>query len=283
MTIWEPGLSLLGVMDQREAQAHLETIAGPNAYTPEETSMLWQASRQAYQRIEDAGFPETQQMPSSLWQHILRLHEHESSSAMTGGFAWSVRLVEIDPVLSLAIDIQVSKLERWESCFRGASFDAIVNACLPLKSAPVSIPLSPYQAFLVHDDLGATWQLSAAGGISLGFVRPPLWIRAGEVSGRLFLIDGYHRAIALRRLGHTHIPCVIVHDCTWTFLRGTPRFRRFEPPPFARPDPPCVGHFLTPAAVSVKAIPLVRVMTVRVESFIAPITRVPYEVPTERQ
>ncbi len=155
-----------------------------------------------------------------------------------------------------------------------------MDVCLPLRAAPLSAALSPYQAYLVHDDLGATWHLNPSDGLSIAVVRPPLWVRVGEVSGRLFLVDGYHRAIALRRLGHTHIPCVVLHDCTWAFLRTTPRLRRFEPSPFSRPHTPCVGHFLTPTAVSTRVKPLVRVMTVRVESFIAPIVRAPLELCT---
>ncbi|MEW6227825.1 MAG: hypothetical protein AB1700_06965, partial [Bacillota bacterium] len=160
MTMLEPALSLLGVMDQGEAQAHLEVVAGPDAYTPEEASELWQASRQAYQQVQDAGSPEVQQLPSSFWHNLLQLHEHESAMAMTGGFGWSVRLVEIDPLLSLSIDIHLSRLERWERRLRGANLETVVDACLPLKAAPLSAALSPYQAYLVHDDLGATWHLN---------------------------------------------------------------------------------------------------------------------------
>lgn len=102
-------------------------------------------------------------------------------------------------------------------------------------------------------------------------VAPPLPVRVAEIAGFRYLMDGHHRAVALRRLGHSHMPCLVLHDCNWAFLRNTPRRRRFEPAPFAREIPPCVGHFSSPAAVATRAVRCVRVMTMHLSSFIAPV------------
>lgn len=275
MSSLQPALSLLAVLSQEEARFHLDEISGPETYTPEESQALWKASVDAYNPVHDTpGIPEILEFPSSIWDHLLTLHEHESLPAVVDRFRWSARLVEIDALFSIAIDIFIPRVEYWVQQLSGVDLPGITKACLPNRAALFHFNLSPPSlAYVIHSDLGATWGYDLKSGtLSPTLVKPPLPVRAVEIAGRLYLMDGYHRAVALRRLGYKHVPCLIIHDCNWMFLRTTPRQRRFEPAPFARPTPPCVGHFLTPAAVCTRAKRLVRVMTMRVESFIAPLT-----------
>jgi hypothetical protein len=259
-------------MREDEAEHHLHELAGPGAYAADEARALWTASHQDLRHVHTSpGIPELTDLPPEAWDHLLQIHQHESLALLVADFTWSVRLVEIDPLLSVAIDVFVARVEEWTRRLSGGDPCTLLDACLPRKAAPFLIMTGPSLAFAVHSDLGASWAHDVRKGPLPSILKPPLPVRVVEIAGSYYLMDGYHRALALRRLGHTHIPALVLHDCHWSFLRHTPRRRMFQPAPFASPNPPCVGHFLTPAAVETRAAPCVRVMTIRVESFIAPI------------
>lgn len=268
----QPMLSLLGVMSADEARQHLEQIAGQTAYTADAAKELWERSHEAFKPIHsNPGHPELLDPFPDAWAHLLELPRHESFGLLVNGLTWSVRLVEIDAIFAVAIDVSVRRVDEWRIRFSNLDLSGLVLACLPIRADPLRVTVSPPRASIVHDDLGATWTYPQ-GGLGLAMVRSPLPVRTVEVSGHHYLIDGYHRAIALRQLGHSHIPSLVLHDANWAVLRGTPRPRHFEPPPFSQPTPPCVGHFLTPAAVPTRGLRLVRVMTMHIDSFIAPVT-----------
>lgn len=271
MTGLQPSISLLGVMTADEVRTHLSEVAGPDEYSSEDALTLWRSSHDALAPVHTApGLPEIQEFPATAWEHLLQLHRHESFPAITAGFRWSSRLIEIDPLLSIAIDLSEDRLRHWGELLSGADLQRAAELCLPQQAAPLTVNASPTHAFVVHTDLGAHWAFNPQT-FTPTMTRPPLPVRAAEIAGRLYLIDGYHRAVAMRRLGSRFIPCMILHDCNWTVLRTTPRRRRFEPPAFARPTPPCAGHFLSPAAVPTRTAREVRVMTMHLDSFISPL------------
>ncbi len=265
----ETCLSLLGVMEEREARGHAREMAG-GAYAEEAIHALWTTSRQSFKPIPKAGLPSITELPASAREHLLTLAKRQDLRAMTGGFLWSARLVEVAPLLSLAVDLYERKLAEWVDRLGTSDQKALLDACLPLKADPLNVAISsPTQANIVHADLGADLRLDPSAGLGVSAVQPPLCVRIGAVQGRYCLFDGYHRAAALTKLGHTHVPALILHDATWAFLRGTPRDRRFEVATLNRAEPPCLGHFGSEAAVQIPALRRVKVMTMRVESFIS--------------
>lgn len=269
----QPALSLLGVMTLEEAGAQMEATSGPGTHSPEALASLWGRSRDSFKPVcSNPGFPEIRELPASARGHLIQVPKHGSFGPMVAGFGWSIRIVEIRPLLSLAIHVSLPRVEHWVERLAKAETASLLEGCLPLRADVLQLnSAGPGAASLVHSDLGVTWMVNFQNQVGAIPVAPPLAVRVAEVNGRMFLFDGYHRAAALLRLGQEWIPCVILHDCNWTFLRQTPRGHRFEPSPFSRPDPPCVGHFATPAAVPTLVRREVRVMTVRFESMIATI------------
>ena len=90
---------------------------------------------------------------------------------------------------------------------------------------------------MLHQDPGRGLFLAgAAFGPSL-----PL-VQVGRFQGRCYLIDGYHRAFALRQAGVTHLPCLFRDVTDYAGLGATGEYESFERELLLSADPPTCAH-----------------------------------------
>lgn len=74
-------------------------------------------------------------------------------------------------------------------------------------------------------------------------VSRPNYMYVAEIHGSYILANGYHRAVALKRAGHTRVPCLLRHftDYNQAFLPGTQAFSATH---LAAARPPLVADFV---------------------------------------
>jgi hypothetical protein len=118
---------------------------------------------------------------------------------------------------------------------------------------------------MVSQDPGRGLYLAgAAFGPSL-----PL-VQVGRFRGRCYLIDGYHRAFALRQAGATHMPCVFVEATDYGRLGARGGYESFERDLLESADPPTCAHLAPERAYPVVLRELRRVIHVTWSQYILP-------------
>jgi hypothetical protein len=166
------------------------------------------------------------------------------------------RLVEIDPLLAFQVNINLNISERFARTLTDRpNLDELVRYALPFNqpeeryeqselrqdadgwnSVDVSVPnFSPCSWCVADADCAGLKQKFV--GVSISAILP--FIHVVRLSGRCCLWNGYHRAIALRQLGFTHVPCMF-REPSKPKPHGE---QHFELSLLQSANPPTIGHF----------------------------------------
>lgn len=232
------GLSLLAWLDSPARVApYLEEIA--------QTPVAADAARVYDEALNKrrAGFvrarsPRLLDIGASHWFHLTRVYNTISPS-LRGSF----RMVEIAPLLTNWVDVDVETVERYMEIFRDGDQRKILSVCLPSERPVPRLESIGNQVTLrvaerpVHVSMSMTVTISTCVTVSV-------------MSGRFILVDGTHRALALSRLGHSYVPAVIKEELAWGGVRALAK-RSFGPPTLALEDPPQVGYYLNEVSIPI--------------------------------
>ncbi len=115
-------------------------------------------------------------------------------------------------------------------------------------------------------DFAPSGDLVGVAGIAVGFGSN--FLNAIYSDGRLVLNNGSHRAYALRKLGVTHVPCIVQHVTSHEELQViAPNDVRSDPDSYLRrPRPAMLKDYFDPCLITTfEAVRRLRQVTVRIE------------------
>jgi hypothetical protein len=132
---------------------------------------------------------------------------------------------------------------------QGATVQQLIERCLPVAPEGISVTWEQDQArhglLIRHADFNVEAIVGGGAPTPEGaVVVGPLiglraaWVHAIQIGDRMYLRNGYHRAVGLMEAGHTHMPCLVVHG-----QRSQLGVHDFPPAVLEGPNPPTVGHF----------------------------------------
>jgi hypothetical protein len=169
-----------------------------------------------------------------------------------------VKMVEIRPVQSIQVHVERQQCAGSHS-LKGATPIQLLERCLPIAGASGQVKWeqdSTRRGLLIrHPD----FNLQTFGGAGVNtpegaLVAGPIigvgapWTQAMEIDDRVYLRNGYHRAVGLMEAGHLHMPC-LVFKCHRSQIGVEPAF---SPELMQSENPPTVGHFDTKKATEVQ-------------------------------
>lgn len=195
---------------------------------------LWRRAARIYQELEtnEAGAaekPQIRPLPKRLQAHVNRLVEMPEFQATFSDLPVAFGMVELDKLVVTQHELQLSSVNKLMRETTLPLTDAKLAAiCLPLTpdSAEFKLKLNRNGQFVFVSDthdarfLGAQvlrpqdvpglkvhGHAAAVVALALGFSTNVL--NAIRYRDRVVINNGYHRAVALRRMGVTHAPCLI--------------------------------------------------------------------------
>jgi hypothetical protein len=256
-----PGLSLVGFMDQAGAHAHFQNQCVCASYAPADLDAEWNAAAAKLGApIPNAGTPDIQPMPSAHFAHTMQLQMGAwVGSYFALGGPWhgaQFAQVEIDPLLAFQFAIGDGRSKHHGAALnQNPSIQDLLPICLPLAPQPENFQIfnSPNAMILKARSLnlqnfGGGVFNAAFMGIQFGVSLP--FLHVVRHNGRCYLHNGFHRALAIRRAGATHVPCILrdvpdhasvgIHNGTFgaTLLESA--------------NPPTLGHFTQGRAYDVQ-------------------------------
>ena len=242
-----PGLSLVGFLDDEHAVLrHLQNACIPKKNDQSALIAEWHSAKaQLGDRIENAGHPRCEPLPRAQENHAKAIL---SNSAFQDEWKGSrIELVEIDPLLAYQVAIDNAICARHcATLSQPPTLDQLMAVCLPLNITPEVPETFTGQNSLIlraknlNVHIQKEVRFASFMGVQLGIAMP--YVHVVRHGGRCYLVDGYHRAVGLRKAGATHAPCV---------LRDVPDHSAvgLNPPVYFPLDllesdnPPTLGHF----------------------------------------
>ena len=278
-----PGVALVGFMAESFAVSYLAQRCVPADPAPAALRARWQEARARLGGpTPNAGRPEIVPIPTQHAGHLREVTALPRFAETFGPGGWDFRLVEIDPLIATQFEVELPRAEALCAGLRGVpTMEALLQICLPprLDAIPFdahpqphallirsrSLNLEVHASGMLHQDPGRGLFLAgAAFGPSL-----PL-VQVGRFQGRCYLIDGYHRAFALRQAGATHMPCLFRDVTDYAGLGATGGYESFERELLLSADPPTCAHFAPSRACAVVLRALWRVIHVTWSQYIVP-------------
>jgi hypothetical protein len=243
-----PGLSLVGFLDQPLALAHLSKACVPANADPAALIAEWAAAQARLGApIATAGTPDIRPIPAThdaYAQLVLANPIFGAGAPLTGA---TLQMVEIDPLLAYQITVDSNRSAHHAGALSSPpTLDELLACCLPTTPSQENFDVYPglnslvlkarslnvraFNGFWVNNAMGVQF------GVSIPFTH------VARHGGGCYLLNGYHRAVSVRRAGATHMPCVFrdVPDHSAIGL-NPPEF--FSVARLQQPNPPTVGHF----------------------------------------
>jgi hypothetical protein len=216
-----PALALVGFMDEQLAVAYLSQACIPPDLSQGALLRTW---RDATERLgtpaDKAGHPEALDLPSGHEEHLQAIPAHPRFVAAFANVSWSLKLVEIDPLLAFQFHIETDRSSTHAAPLgEPTRLSELLSACLPLSMEAVPTRVQPIATGVIVSSRSTNFRLLASqfawsdpeqGINTMGplFGAAPPWVLVSRFHGRCYLSNGFHRAYGLRRAGATHIPCV---------------------------------------------------------------------------
>lgn len=196
--------------------------SAPDALTLNEA---WRAARLGMRRLEDreagcADRPALLGLPQAMAEHEQALTHSPAMDAAYARMPVSFALVESGALMASRPSLWSDKLESLTPQARAAAGDdaLLAQLCLPLAPPRPSLHsrFDGHTWTVTADEtalawMDTEWHQDAQGRAVLQLVAgaPPAVVRAALWKGRLLLIDGHHRARALRASGVNYLPCMV--------------------------------------------------------------------------
>ena len=280
-TLGEPGLSLVGFLNEADAIAHLANhciCANPD---PAALAAEWTAAKAKLgAAFPDAGHPDIQPIPRAGHEHLESLQAAPWTADVFGaGGLWhgsEFKMIELDPLLSFQFAIGDGRSKHFGGTLTTPpTMDELLNLCLPLSPRAENFEIfnSPNGIILKARSLnvmsfGGGIFNSAFMGIQFGVSLP--FLPVVRLNGRCYLHNGFHRALAIRKAGATHAPCIFrdVSDHAAAGIRTDGR--TFGAQLLESANPPTIGHFTHGRAYGVQLKNVARYLHVSWAEYIIP-------------
>jgi hypothetical protein len=284
----QPARALIGYMSLDEATRLLSGGSAEDTDSSEKYESVWRQHRAAaLQRLayvqEDPRVP----IPPQLEERLRAFAQREDIRTAMLPLEWTVGFVDLSksvltfqkviltgnadqrveaadpdsPASLLSICIPDSRTAQFQGAFDPALLAFTASSMNPnLRLAGFEVATSPPAS-------GAAGQQVFGFRLSFG----ASFVQVAEYQGRWMVRDGYHRVYGLMKRGVTQIPCIIVQARNFSETgAGRPGFFDYET--LYRENPPRIADFFTDAAIDVEVPATMKVVRIRAEEFVVPIT-----------
>ena len=285
------------LLGPQQLQALLDQVASLGITGPRTTrsalSDRWRAAAQAYERLakSEAGaadLPGVLPLPKAMGRHLAQLIELPGVRRTFDTVPVAFGLVELDKLVISQYSMTQAVVDHIVAAHPlPLSPRRLAELCLPLKAPPASFRLAGQSerefTFVAdaHDMRFLDAQVlnpadvrlgevmghpQAVVALSVGFSANLL--NAVRYNGRIALNNGHHRALALRQMGFTHVPCLVQPCISVDDLAqaATSEICDNVELYFHAPRPPLLRDFDNPRlTLTVQAPRLRRVVTVKIE------------------
>lgn len=268
-------LMVIGAFPEiREATQSIQKYCGEEYWDVPRIHTEWNHSRSVMTSplTYQPGDPIIKDIPPEYIEQISAITGNQSFTQIAQG-QWSIRLVQVDALLSQPIFVNLDYIEELQVGVRGNNFEDVIRLCLPNTPKKHIFQQSQNEISLFTRDRGVRWGVQGSvlnvdqGGTVVGF---PMVLDNGPVHvksihGKYVLVDGYHRALAIRKAGYEYIPCLLTeaHSPNEIVTMGQESFN--IPFLLESANPPTLGVFLTEAAVEVHTRPMGKLIKIKIE------------------
>lgn len=266
-------------MGQNEAINYLMSQCVWDNNTEENALKHWVAARDRLRPVPwKPGYPEILDIPNEYHGYLERVIRYPMFQAVLEGLSYSFKLVEIDPILSFQYHVVHDIGEVASSAYRvESSLERVLEAALPLTPPKQEVAVT--QEFNAVTISAPTLNLRLLGpvrgeqdgaqlsGFAWSFGFP--FIIVVRYEGRCYLKNGYHRTVAFRRLGLTHIPCLFLEGFDYSHT-GAARPGFFPKQVMLSDSAPTVGHFAEDIAYPVQLRSLMKVIRISATEMVIP-------------
>jgi hypothetical protein len=184
-------------------------------------------------------------------------------------------MVEIRPLLAVQAHVERKRCASQHG-LAGATAKQLLETCLPVGPQQTSVTWEQDRngrgLLIRHPDFnlqsfGGAGTTTPEGAIIVGPVIgiPAQWTQAMEIGGRVYLRNGYHRAVGLMEAGHSYMPCL-------TFAGHSSQLGvdGFPQEVMAGVNPPTLGHFEAARATEVQLRKLTKMISISWTEFLLP-------------
>lgn len=285
------------LLGPQHLQELLDQVAELGTRSPRTTrsalSDRWRAATQEYERLatREAGaadLPGVLPLPKAMGRHLAQLVELPGVRRTFDTVPVAFGLVELDKLVVSQYSMTQAVVDRIVAAHPlPLGPKRLAELCLPLKAPPASFRLAGQSAqeftFVAdaHDMRFLDAQVLSPADVRLGEVmgHPQAVValsvgfsanllNAVRYNGRIALNNGHHRALALRQMGFTHVPCLVQPCVSADDLAQAATSEICENIDlyFHAPRPPLLRDFDNPRlTLTVRAPRLRRVVTIKVE------------------
>jgi hypothetical protein len=264
------GLSLVGFMQQDAALHHLRQACVPP--DPADAALLpvWRAATANLGTASpNAGKPNIEAIPAANAAYVnTLLSQAWVHAAFQGPLKGSeIKLVEIDEMLAFQFTVDLDRADHHcGPLSKPPTIDELLHTCLPINPIGEALSISTLvtspnggsaviRARSLNVRMVAQGIFNDPGGnpFAAGFQFGPALplVQAVRLNGRVYLHNGFHRAVGARAKGATHIPCVLRDVQTPDEAAIRADGSTFELALLESANPPSVGHFTSGRAQSV--------------------------------
>jgi hypothetical protein len=270
------GLSLVGFMsDPNQALLHLKTACVPEQGKSDADLLAdWNTARSTLGHVNPrAGVPNLQPIPMNdpYIQQLMQAPWATGFGPLIAQGA-SFQMVELDPLLAFQFAVDTSRSASHCSPYAStATQDQLLAVCLPqtLSNDPIHVTgqgLPGLQSLIIKSRslnlqivAQGNLQLPDALGIQFGWGLP--FVHVVRFNGRCYLHNGYHRAVGLRALGATEIPCMF-RDVADAPSAGIQPPGTFDLQLLESASPPTIAHFSNGIAFAVRLRATMRIIQI---------------------
>lgn len=243
------GLSLAGFMDLQWAIGHYQHDCVFPDSSDAALTEVWNIARAKLgPPVANAGHPEIAPLPASADAHLRAATTNPYLAEWLERIQpFTFKLVEMAPVLAHQPAVDVGASSRFGgSLSPSASLGDLLNVCIPTSVPQAELRfLRSENSFLVRSRA----QLSVGGfqgpgnRVGLEFALPLPFVQVAEHAGRCYLINGYHRAVTLGRLGITRLPCLFRQVADWDKLGIRQGNAYLSKQVLQSANPPTISHY----------------------------------------
>jgi hypothetical protein len=272
------GLSIFGFYPTDIASQYLTKVCRAEDASPEALAATWQAARQRLGAAQiKAGSPEVKEVPQECAGHLQALMAHPLMARFQADFAGQcqVKMVEIRPLLAVQTHVERKRCSGLHDA-KGAKPLQLMERCLPLGGQQFQVTWEQDRTgrglLIRHPDFnlqtfGGTGTTTPEGALVVGpviGVGAP-WVHTLELDGRVYLRNGYHRAVGLMEAGHTHMPCLMLKG-----HRSQLSVDGFADDIMQSENAPTLGHFDEARATEVQLRKGTKVISISWTEFLVP-------------
>lgn len=248
-----PASALFGFLSHDNATQWLRTGCVLPDASDQALSAMWQAAQARLGLpVPNAGLPDIVPLPPDGVSYVTTLlgqsWVQERLQAVQAPRGVDFCLVEIDPLLAYQVHVDHDRSQTHGNGIpQNPTLQQQLDVCLPTiqTSEPLQIHQAPGAMMITSRSLNVRtlWQGYANSGflgIHVGMALP--FVHVVRFNGRCYLHNGFHRAVALRARGVTHIPCIF-REVSTAMDAGIQAAGAFDQNLLESVNPPTLLHF----------------------------------------